>query len=389
MKQFIEKCLVPASQRLSAKELLMDPFLQVNRLAKNRPLPLPDIVLPKMGAFGDRCLMSEGPASARNKPLSMDADNDGNLPIITTFDNSVYGGSYPLCVEIQRAKKGNFFWIKGEGHDVDSVSLILRIADQNGKYISDIVHCHSNQVLLFIKCQEPCSSIGTSWCWKHPGFRSHFLQLSNYQKNKNNIVYLLLENYVFCYLHAGRARNIHFLFYLVSDTAITVSSEMVQQLELADQNVMFIAELIDLLLMNLVPKWKPCVRIDHLVAPNGIRTHEAHQEASQLPKYGEKLVKSHQNVCAVAHPSSPPSSTNSISSGGSIQPVPSSTNSTSSGGSIQPVRESPDNVKLEEIMSHDNFGLQSATVTEDQCSEMSYISATSTEFNDKNSSIDS
>ena len=144
MKQFIEKCLVPASQRLSAKELLMDPFLQVNRLAKNRPLPLPDIVLPKMGAFGDRCLMSEGPASARNKPLSMDADNDGNLPIITTFDNSVYGGSYPLCVEIQRAKKGNFFWIKGEGHDVDSVSLILRIADQNGKYISDIAHCHSN-----------------------------------------------------------------------------------------------------------------------------------------------------------------------------------------------------------------------------------------------------
>nr|CAC09581.1 protein kinase [Fagus sylvatica] len=284
MKQFIEKCLVPASQRLSAKELLMDPFLQVNRLAKNRPLPLPDIVLPKMGAF----------------------------------DNSVYGGSYPVCVEIQRAKKGNFFWIKGEGNDEDSVSLILRIADQN-----------------------------------------------------------------------GRARNIHFLFYLVSDTAISVSSEMVEQLELADQNVMFIAELIDLLLMNLVPKWKPCVRIDHLVAPNGIRTHEAHQEASQLPKHGEKLVKSHQNVCAVAHPSSPPSSTNSISSGGSIQPVPSSTNSISSGGSIQSVRESPDNVKLEEIMSHDNFGLQSATVTEDQCSEMSYISATSTEFDDKNSSIDS
>nr|XP_023904748.1 probable serine/threonine-protein kinase WNK6 isoform X1 [Quercus suber]POE45106.1 putative serine/threonine-protein kinase wnk6 [Quercus suber] len=288
MKQFIEKCLVPASQRLSAKELLMDPFLQVNKLAKNHPLPLPDIVLPKMGAFGDRWLMSEGPASTRNKPHSIDADNDGNLPIITTIDD----GSHSPCVEVKRAQKENSFWLKGERNDEQSVSLILRIADRN-----------------------------------------------------------------------GRARNIHFLFYLHSDTAISVSSEMVEQLELADEDVMFIAELIDLLLMKLVPKWKPCVCIDHLVAPNGIQTHEAQQEVSQLLKH-DGLVQSHRNACEAGF-----------------------TNSTSSGGSIQPVQETND--KLEEIRSHDNFGLQSATTTEDRCSEMSYVSATSSELNDKNSSVDS
>ncbi|RZC13146.1 putative serine/threonine-protein kinase WNK7 isoform B [Glycine soja] len=43
-----------------------------------------------------------------------------------------------------------------------------------------------------------------------------------------------------------RARNIHFIFYLESDGAVSISSEMVEQLELAGHNVKFIAELIDL-----------------------------------------------------------------------------------------------------------------------------------------------
>lgn len=133
VKLFIEKCLVPASQRLSAKELLNDSFLQVNGTAKNRPLALPDIVMPKEGAFGDRCLMSEGPATARNKPLSMDLDNDGDLPVIMSYDNSVEGMSHSLCIEVRRVKRGHFFLLKGQENDENSVSLILRIADENSK----------------------------------------------------------------------------------------------------------------------------------------------------------------------------------------------------------------------------------------------------------------
>lgn len=57
--------------------------------------------------------------------------------------------------------------------------------------------------------------------------------------------------------HAGRVRNIHFLFYLDSDTALSVAAEMVEQLELADQDVSFIAEFIDFLVMKILPGWKP------------------------------------------------------------------------------------------------------------------------------------
>ncbi|CAA7015284.1 unnamed protein product [Microthlaspi erraticum] len=207
--QFIDKCLLPASERLSAKELLMDSFLQVNGLT---PLPLPDIVMPKEGAFGERCLMSEGPATARNRPLSTDLDEDDNLPIVTSSSND----SGSKCVEVRRAKRGNFFVLKGEENDENSVSIILRIVDEN-----------------------------------------------------------------------GRVRNIHFLFYQEGDTASKVSSEMVEQLELTDQNVTFIAELIDMLLVNLIPSWKTDVSIDHLIHPqqrSQISKDHHHQNGDCVPQ---------------------------------------------------------------------------------------------------------
>lgn len=295
VKLFIEKCLVPASQRLSAKELLNDSFLQVNGTAKNRPLALPDIVMPKEGAFGDRCLMSEGPATARNKPLSMDLDNDGDLPVIMSYDNSVEGMSHSLCIEVRRVKRGHFFLLKGQENDENSVSLILRIADEN-----------------------------------------------------------------------SRVRNIHFLFYLDSDTALSVSSEMVEQLELADQNVTFIAELIDLLLLNLIPSWKPCVPVNHLVPSNVNRNSGGYQKDTQLQKHGGSV--------------------------GSFQSASESLNhfpSTSHfDGSSQSTKQDAGAAKSDERMSHD-FGHPQTNVTEDQGSDMSYVSVSSNEWNGKRHSINS
>ncbi|KAJ1412939.1 Serine/threonine-protein kinase, active site [Sesbania bispinosa] len=269
MKSLIEKCLVPASKRLSAKELLMDPFLQVNGSTKNCPFPLPDIVLPKVGAFESRCMMSEGPSSVRNGAISTDVDDTDELPAITVFDNSTGDASHSRCVEIRRLKGSDVFFLKGEENDENSVSLVLRIADQS-----------------------------------------------------------------------GRARNIHFIFYLDSDTAVSVSSEMVEQLELADQNVKFIAELIDLLLMNLVSDWKPCVVIDHLVSPNGKWTNASKEGVLELAKDEGSSKHSTKIVSVDAGPS------------------------TSSARSA--AKEKLDNMDL--------------------CSEMSYASATS-DFNDNKLSI--
>lgn len=52
-------------------------------------------------------------------------------------------------------------------------------------------------------------------------------------------------------------RNIHFQFYLDTDTALAVAAEMVEQLDLADHDVVFIAEFIDYLISRILPDWKP------------------------------------------------------------------------------------------------------------------------------------
>ncbi|KAF8018925.1 hypothetical protein BT93_H3730 [Corymbia citriodora subsp. variegata] len=223
-----------------------------------------------IGAFGDRCLVSEGPVTAQSKTFPMDVD-DGELPIINTFHRSGSNGSHSLSVEVQRTRRGSSFLLKGEVNDEDSVSLILRIADQN-----------------------------------------------------------------------GRARNIHFLFFLDTDTACSVSSEMVEQLELEDQNVIFIAELIDLLLINLVKNWEPGIPISHLV-------RNSRQNDPNLLECGQ-----------------------------------------SSGGSLVDAHEAVNSQRCEPfaVTSH-ALGLDNPTILDDQGSEMSYLSATSNEWNDKCSVVGS
>ncbi|XP_047181694.1 probable serine/threonine-protein kinase WNK7 isoform X1 [Vigna umbellata] len=284
VKSFIEKCLVPASQRLTAKELLMDNFLQVTGSLKNRRLPLPDIVLPKYGAYENRCLMSEGPASTRIRSISMDLGDATEQPFTTLLYNSVDSVDSPddvlpsPCVEIRRLKEGDIFFLKGEQNDQKSVSLVLRIADQS-----------------------------------------------------------------------GRARNIHFIFYINSDTAISVSSEMVEQLELAEHNVKFIAELIDLLLTTLLPDWKPCVQIDHLVACNSKSSHPSQQTRSSRD------------------------SIQIVSGGGPGLPI-SRRRSTD--------KENKDNVISDKVLSNTSISLQGDAKIDDSCSETSQTGATF-DFNEK------
>nr|XP_023870679.1 probable serine/threonine-protein kinase WNK7 [Quercus suber]POE88495.1 putative serine/threonine-protein kinase wnk4 [Quercus suber] len=173
--EFIEKCLVPASERSSAKELLQDQFLQVENPKEpiRDPLQLPD---PSPRANG---LLKSG-------PLSMDIDTDYKQQSLSACTESINGSNHCPILEFQRTNMNNEFRLKGKKNDDNSVSLTLRIAD-----------------------------------------------------------------------FYGRVRNIHFLFYLDTDTALSVASEMVEQLDLADHDVEFIAELIDYLIMKLLPGWKP------------------------------------------------------------------------------------------------------------------------------------
>ncbi|XVF22338.1 hypothetical protein REPUB_Repub12eG0163800 [Reevesia pubescens] len=179
IKEFIEKCLVPASERLSAKELLDDPFLKVENPKEPIRLPL-QLKNPSSKAVN---LPANLPASG---PSSMDIDTDYKQLSLSTCTGSNSESPQHPVLEYQRTHKNNEFRLRGKKEDDNSVSLTLRIADS-----------------------------------------------------------------------CGRVRNIHFLFYLDSDTALSVAAEMVEQLELTDHDVLFIAEFIDFLIMKLLPGWRP------------------------------------------------------------------------------------------------------------------------------------
>lgn len=169
--------------------------------------------------------------------------------------------------------------------------------------------------------------------------------------------------FLFCFLYAGRIRNIHFLFFLDSDTALSVASEMVEQLELVDQNDIFIAELIDLLLLSLIPSWKPCVPIDHLVPPNRRQVSSGYQY-SKPQEYGKTSSGSFQHTCEAGD-------------GSRSKVCP---DASTLGGSDESTVPGPSSMKFNGKMSHANFCI------EDSGSEMSYVSTTSIEWNDKISS---
>lgn len=63
-------------------------------------------------------------------------------------------------------------------------------------------------------------------------------------------------------ISAGHIRNIHFPFNIVADSAMSVASEMVAELDLSDQDVTTIAEMIDVEILALVPEWNPGVAVD-------------------------------------------------------------------------------------------------------------------------------
>ncbi|KAF5464501.1 hypothetical protein F2P56_014574 [Juglans regia] len=175
IKEFIEKCLVSVSERLSAKELLQDHFLRAENPKEpiRDPLQLPDQSL-------------KANSLPKSGPHSMDIDSDYKQLSLSTCTGSNNGSPSCPVLEFQRKNKNNEFRLRGKKNDDSSVSLTLRIADSS-----------------------------------------------------------------------GRVRNIHFLFYLDTDTALSVAGEMVEQLELADHDVAFISEFIDYLIMKLLPGWKP------------------------------------------------------------------------------------------------------------------------------------
>lgn len=122
VKAFIEKCLLAASERLSATDLLKDPFLKFENLNESVDN---QIQLPK------QCPKSL--SLLKPLPHSMDVDFESNQSICT--DSSCGSPSVP-GLEFQRCHQNNEFKLMGKKNDANSISLTLRIRDPAGKYMN-------------------------------------------------------------------------------------------------------------------------------------------------------------------------------------------------------------------------------------------------------------
>ncbi|VVA97840.1 unnamed protein product [Arabis nemorensis] len=126
VRQFIEKCLLPADSRPTAFELSMDPFLARD-------------------AGKDSALV--GSSSTASKPvrppqlehLPMDVDHNENKSVsICSSRKSNEEYQWYQTIELQRFAENKEFRLRGERSDDITASMLLRIADSSGK--GRIVH---------------------------------------------------------------------------------------------------------------------------------------------------------------------------------------------------------------------------------------------------------
>lgn len=118
-KHFIEKCLVPASMRLPAIELLKDPFLSLENLKEliRAPLKLPKWI---------------NLSNAESLPMDIDP-NHGVHSISNSLEKNGEVSYHGLAFEVWRTNKNNEFKLRGQQDNENSISLHLRIADPCGK----------------------------------------------------------------------------------------------------------------------------------------------------------------------------------------------------------------------------------------------------------------
>ncbi|KAF5935277.1 hypothetical protein HYC85_026406 [Camellia sinensis] len=115
VKQFIEKCLVPVYLRLSAAELLEDPFLSFENSKETLQLQ----------SYVPKSIDLQKPDS-----LTMETDSEHNKLSVSTCTKSAIETTHVSALELRRSNGHNEFILEGEMNDDDnSFSFTLRIVD--------------------------------------------------------------------------------------------------------------------------------------------------------------------------------------------------------------------------------------------------------------------
>ncbi|KAG0617775.1 hypothetical protein M758_4G014100 [Ceratodon purpureus] len=228
VRAFIEKCLAIASRRLPARELLMDPFLQCegDREALDT---LPNLSHLKMGPINPKETCNEDRLSSNNKKelieqkMMHSQENETKLQ----SDERPTTENNPSNETSKRIING-----KNQSQEDD---LQIHQHFSNDKYS---------------KRERPRRSVD--------------FRVKGKRRDDDTInLRLRIANL------EGHIRNIHFPFDIEADTAMSVASEMVAELDLSDQDVTTIAEMIDAEILALVPEWNPGVAVDEFGGTEG------------------------------------------------------------------------------------------------------------------------
>lgn len=120
VKQFIEKCLLPASSRPTALELLKDMFLAIDG-AKDSAL----------GASSNTTFKTA--KSPQSEHLPMDVDHKENTSVsICSSGKSSQEYAWLQTIEVQRVAEDTEFRLSGEWKDYATALMALRIAGSSG-----------------------------------------------------------------------------------------------------------------------------------------------------------------------------------------------------------------------------------------------------------------
>ncbi|KAL3634547.1 hypothetical protein CASFOL_021601 [Castilleja foliolosa] len=200
VRQFVDKCLATVSHRMSAWELLNDPFLQIEDYIHDlRPVINYQRDFEEFGPILTQRLLS--------------AQHSTNSSVVNGYTS--YHGYEP---EIDLDCRS----VEYEGNEID---LFTGHEDQ-----------HWDNVDITIRGRRGEDG-------------NIFLRLRIADKE-------------------GPARNIYFPFDIETDTALSVATEMVAELDITDQDVTKIAEMIDGEIASLVPDWNSGPRIEESPSPN-------------------------------------------------------------------------------------------------------------------------
>lgn len=191
VRKFVEKCLATVSDRLSAWQLLNDPFLQIDDY---------------YGGCYDL------------RPLDYHRDYDEIGPVLRQPLLSAHASTHSSLVNAYP-------------------NYILYEQDNDLDYCQSVEYDVADIDLFASREDDDSENVDVSIKGRRGDDGNIFLRLRISDKD-------------------GRVRNIYFPFDIETDTALSVATEMVAELDITDQDVTKIAEMIDDEIASLVPEWK-------------------------------------------------------------------------------------------------------------------------------------